>query len=359
LKIFISYRRDDTLAIAGRIYDRLRHHFGQRSVFMDLDAIPIGEDFREVIQDAIKDAHVLLALIGPDWFGSAENRQRLEDPKDFVRAEIEAALNQEIPVIPILLDNAAMPSAQNLPSSLELLSFRNALHIDSGKDFEVHMERLVNALESLAMGHKGAPSILPHGLKLKWKQPVMVGVGLCLAVAGGLLFPRIFNEEKATIHPKIDPQPPVKESTPESGYAKLQEKKVPSKQEIAAETKKEEMKIAKGPAPKKSVESNEMDKLQLVIMAKTNEIGEVLVSTCLPTANGFENVEISTDGKQIVVKFKIKANNLVNGAQMTLRVSTQGVEGLSIRQGSEDVYIFPGLDVDARRKVETILKLSK
>ena len=70
-KIFLSYRREDSAAEAGRIYDRLRIHFGDNAVFMDIDAIPFGVDFREHIREAVEQCGILLAVIGPNWFGPA------------------------------------------------------------------------------------------------------------------------------------------------------------------------------------------------------------------------------------------------------------------------------------------------
>jgi len=93
-KIFLSYRRQDTAGIAGRIYDRLRAHFGNDAIFMDIDNIPFGVDFRVHLDAAVGQCHVFLAVIGTKWAGETGAHRRLDDPKDFVRIEIESALRK-------------------------------------------------------------------------------------------------------------------------------------------------------------------------------------------------------------------------------------------------------------------------
>jgi hypothetical protein len=103
-KIFLSYRRQDSAGITGRISDRLRVHFGNDAVFMDIDNIPFGVDFREHIAAEVGQCDVALAVIGPRWSGKTKASRRIDDPKDFVRIEIESALQRGIPVIPVLID---------------------------------------------------------------------------------------------------------------------------------------------------------------------------------------------------------------------------------------------------------------
>jgi hypothetical protein len=118
-RLFISYRRQDAPGIAGRIYDRLRDHFGREAVFMDLDSIPFGVDFREHLQKAVGERDILIAVIGPRWAGDVtDGHRRLDDPKDFVRIEIETALEQNIPVIPVLIEHMRMPGEAELSPSL-------------------------------------------------------------------------------------------------------------------------------------------------------------------------------------------------------------------------------------------------
>lgn len=121
--IFISYRREETAAYAGRIFDRLSGHFGEDRVFMDVDSIAIGMDFTKAIVEAVSGCDILLALIGRDWptITDSRGRKRLDNPEDFVRIEIEAALQRDIRVVPVLVDGASLPYADDLPPSLQPL----------------------------------------------------------------------------------------------------------------------------------------------------------------------------------------------------------------------------------------------
>lgn len=118
-QIFISYRRSDSAFAAGRLYDRLKQSFGSENVFMDIDSIDLGIDFAEHIERAVGTCDVLVAIIGRSWLQAAERGRRLLDnPDDFVRIEIEAALKRNIFVIPVLVDRAEMPAERELPPAL-------------------------------------------------------------------------------------------------------------------------------------------------------------------------------------------------------------------------------------------------
>ena len=134
-RIFISYRRGETAYPAGWLYDRLADRYGGEQVFKDVDSIELGDDFVEVITRAVGSCDVLLALIGEDWLTitDADGRRRLDDPHDFVRLEIEAALARDVRVIPILVDGARMPAAEELPNSLSKLARRQALELSPAR----------------------------------------------------------------------------------------------------------------------------------------------------------------------------------------------------------------------------------
>lgn len=147
--IAISYRREDSLPIAGRLYDRLQARFGKENVFMDFDSIPAGVDFREQIQETIERSDVVVAVIGHQWFGErGDGSRRIDDPNDFVRLEIEYALGRKIPIIPLLVNNRSMPAPQELPEALSPLAFRNGLPLDSGRDFHNHVDRIVSGIDA-------------------------------------------------------------------------------------------------------------------------------------------------------------------------------------------------------------------
>src|SRR5262245_35473402 len=118
--VFINYRRGETAGEARALFSELTHLLGRDSVFMDVDAIALGRDFRQVVRERVETCDLMLALIGRDWLASrnASGRRRLDDSNDFVRLEIEAALKRNIPVTPVLVQGAQMPAAEDLPESI-------------------------------------------------------------------------------------------------------------------------------------------------------------------------------------------------------------------------------------------------
>jgi len=155
-KILISYRREDSIDVTGRIHDRLVKDFGPGAVFMDVDSIPYGVDFRTYLDEQVSQCEVFLAVIGRDWLRGKERkwRSRLEDPGDFVRIEIESALKRRIPVIPVLVGGASVPPAQQLPASIQDLSYRHAIVIRPNPDFHRDMDRLIDHLRTQLDGKK-------------------------------------------------------------------------------------------------------------------------------------------------------------------------------------------------------------
>jgi len=149
-QIAISYRRDDSSGITGRIFDRLVAHYGADSVFRDVDNIPIGVDFREHINSILAQTDVTLVVVGKHWFGPLpRRRRRIDDPADPVRVEVETALRNGMPVIPVLVEGGAMPNIDQLPDGLKEFVYRNGLEVDSGRDFEQHIERLIRSMEPI------------------------------------------------------------------------------------------------------------------------------------------------------------------------------------------------------------------
>ena len=147
-RIFMSYRRQDTAYPASWLYDRLASHFGRDQVFKDVDSIELGDDFIDVITTAVGSCDVLLALIGDRWLTTTDSdgQRRLDDPHDFVRLEIEAALARNVRIIPILVEGALMPRANELPASLAKLARRQALELSPNR-FDVDTRRLLRVLD--------------------------------------------------------------------------------------------------------------------------------------------------------------------------------------------------------------------
>jgi len=150
VKVFISYRREDSAGHTGRLYDSLRKHFGDDNVFLDVSGIDSGRKFADVIQGAIHSCDVLLAVIGPEWLTCVANgRRRIDDPGDLVRTEILTALNGGIGVIPVLVGGASPPPAGSLPAALQPLAALDA-HDMTDERWAYDADRLIRAMERLA-----------------------------------------------------------------------------------------------------------------------------------------------------------------------------------------------------------------
>lgn len=145
--IFVSYRRQDSGDVVGRIYDRLVQRFGEDAVFKDVDSIPLGVDFRSHLSTSVGQCDVLLAVIGRQWLRSEKDSRGTDDPRDYVRIEVEAALQREIPVIPILVQGASLPEAESLPPTLQTLAYRNGISIRPDPDFHGDVDRLIRGIE--------------------------------------------------------------------------------------------------------------------------------------------------------------------------------------------------------------------
>ena len=148
--VFISYRREETRHIAGRLADRLTERLGSTRVFMDVETIEPGVDFAASIARGVASCDVLIALIGPTWSTIVDRRgrRRLDDPDDFVVLEIQAALERGIRVIPVLVDGAVMPDRDDLPEGLQGLARRNAVRLDH-ETFRSDVAPLLDAVEPI------------------------------------------------------------------------------------------------------------------------------------------------------------------------------------------------------------------
>jgi hypothetical protein len=154
-KIAISYRRADSRATVGRIFDHLAEHYGEKEVFIDIDDIPYGVDYRGHIDGILRQIELLIVIVGAHWRGPREpGPPRIFDQADPVRIELQTALERPIRIVPVLVDDAAMPQARDLPESVQEFAFRNAVRVDSGVDFKFHMARLIGALDQ-ALGKPG------------------------------------------------------------------------------------------------------------------------------------------------------------------------------------------------------------
>ena len=179
--VFVSYRRDDSAGHTGRLFDKLARRFGPRRVFMDLNAIQPGMDFRNAIDRALESSSVVLAIIGRNWLeaSDADGARRLDSPTDLVRLEIASALRQGMDVIPVLVQRASMPPAERLPEDIQALTWRHAIEIDDAR-WDQDVERLIGAIERTRIVDSSRRSPLPTAR-------VAVALGLVAAVAVGAI----------------------------------------------------------------------------------------------------------------------------------------------------------------------------
>lgn len=158
-RIFISYRRRDCQPQANGLNYGLRHRLRGATVFMDLDSIPPGADFEHHIRAEIESCDIVLALIGDSWLDKIDgtSMRRLDQPRDFVRIEIESALQRGVRLIPVLVEGATMPAADVLPESIRGLARKQALELSDHR-FSGDMERLATYIESLGQSQPEAES---------------------------------------------------------------------------------------------------------------------------------------------------------------------------------------------------------
>lgn len=209
--IFISYRRQDSQSAAGRLADHLREHMPAVPIFRDVETIEPGVDFVEAIGRALQSCGILLAIIGPRWstMTDASGRRRLDDANDYARLEISTALQRsDVLVIPVLVEGAAMPAANDLPDDLKLLARRNAFEL-TDKRWEFDVSSLVEALNK-ALGIVPSPKPPPGPVPPtpappaggNWKKWAW-GVGALVLLAA------IFNAEENPPEIAPDVVPPV------------------------------------------------------------------------------------------------------------------------------------------------------
>lgn len=182
-RLFINYRRADSQGFAGRIYDRLAKAFGRRNVFMDMETLNPGEKFVEAIEREATGRNAMLVLIGPNWLSpiGESNKTRLDDPADYVRREIEMASNKNMHIIPILLQDAKLPSPESLPTSLHGILSHNAFAI--GPDFHSDIGQLIRRVKQIADPNRGKQILIglfTAALILKFIYAVPFGPGVGL-----------------------------------------------------------------------------------------------------------------------------------------------------------------------------------
>jgi TIR domain len=178
--VFMSYRREDSEGQARALKSELVNLIGKDSVFMDVDNIALGLDFRQVLQERLQACDLMLVLIGPDWLESrdAAGRRRLDNDTDLVRQEIAAALKRNIPVTPVLLQGAVMPAPERLPNDIKDLAYRNGFELGHST-WESDVKELVNRL---GLDHKRVAG--SHASAEKKAVPAIASFRASWVVAG-------------------------------------------------------------------------------------------------------------------------------------------------------------------------------
>lgn len=179
--VFLSYRREDSRDISGRIGDNLSSHFGKAAIFRDVDSIPTGSDFRSKIKETIDKANVLITIIGPKWLNvSIKGERRLDLPEDYVRLEIESAMLKGIPIFPVLVDGATMPQSSQLPKTIAQLAYRNALFIPREPFFHAGVDKLIHEVEAHTFPKEVQKFCTKCGKKLNTTQKFCTGCGTAI-----------------------------------------------------------------------------------------------------------------------------------------------------------------------------------
>ena len=181
-RVFVSYRRDDAAAYAGRLYDALAASFGAGNVFMDVDAIGLGSDYRETIGGALESCDAAIALIGRGWLPAVDEdgRRRLDDPADVLRMELEQALTHDLVVIPTLVGGAMLPEVEELPASLAPLVRRQGIELRD-TTWRDDVARLMRRLEAIH-----APPEVERATRRRTRWAVLGVLVVALAVAAAV-----------------------------------------------------------------------------------------------------------------------------------------------------------------------------
>jgi hypothetical protein len=197
-KVFISYRRDDSGVTADRIYDSLVSYFGRHFIFEDVSTIPYGARFPQFIDEMLRQASVALVVIGPRWLDitTADGKRRLDDPNDWVRIEVETALRHNLTIIPVLVEGAHMPHANQLPESLRPLAQLNALPVRRAPDYQIDMARLTQEVERHIVGSSlsspVAAQYIPKGAdneqRVEWVVIAFAVATFAIIAAAGIFY---------------------------------------------------------------------------------------------------------------------------------------------------------------------------
>ncbi|MBR1279330.1 toll/interleukin-1 receptor domain-containing protein [Bradyrhizobium sp. AUGA SZCCT0283] len=253
-KIFINYRREDSIGTAGRLRDRLAEAFGEENLFMDVDNIPAGVDFAADLNSQVAACRVFLAVIGPNWLDAKDESgvRRLDNPDDFVTIEIAAALARDIRVIPVLVDNARMPRADKLPEAIRPLVRRNAVELRNTqfrRDAETLVARMREALVPRGREALGEKAAKPG----RWRVGAIAGVAAVAALLligwGGYAFiQKIVTTVERTVQQQREAELKAEQDRRARAVVEEEKRKAQAEVQQLATRKAEEERTAKAAA---------------------------------------------------------------------------------------------------------------
>jgi TPR repeat protein len=216
-RIFISYRRDDAPGQAGRLYDRLKQEFGDGNVFIDVDTLLPGDDFVDAIGQTLGRCDLMIAVIGPGWLSAtdAQGRLRLEDPADFVRVEVQKALERQVRTVPVLVNRAAMPHEDQLPDPLKPLIRRQAVELSDAR-WSSDVRELVDRVKRATSTADAAPAAAPKPANRALTYGLAASAVIGAALLGLLLFhsPTPRNAPPSLVPAPASPAPLAKSEPP-------------------------------------------------------------------------------------------------------------------------------------------------
>jgi TIR domain len=213
LNIFISYRQDDAAHAAGRIHAWLKSELkGDATFFMDIDNIPAGENFVKVLDNAIRQCDILLAVIGPKWLElkDSQGNRRIDAEDDFVRIEVAMAIEREIPVIPVTVDGARLPDKGDLPKSIAILAQYQGVDIRS-RSFSNDAANLIKELKK-RLPPRIEEKLNDHGIQATTKPTRNAYIGLLTAVIVGATLLLVIAELSKLLPPLIQLLMPIQVS---------------------------------------------------------------------------------------------------------------------------------------------------
>jgi len=225
--IFISYRRDDSRHAAGRLADDLAAVFGTESIFRDVESIAPGVDFEVALDQALAACAVMLVVIGPRWATMAdrEGRRRLDQPGDWIRIEVARALERQVRLIPVMLEDTPMPDVAALPSELRGLVRRQSLPLSDGR-WKGDLARLVETLARIpGLAPQPAAAGAAHAAAVPTAPPPLAAeaakgraglwTGVALGAGGLALLAYLMSGPTPEPVPAPTPQPQPAQTQPQ------------------------------------------------------------------------------------------------------------------------------------------------